>query len=111
MEQTPQHGQNDPDALLERELGLLKAEYEKLRDEKVRADETLAHLESQLAELSQRAQSQYGTADPGELRAKLSAMRTENARLVEEYRDHITAMRAGLAELEQGVEQGEGHGR
>ena len=107
MEQTRPNGQNDPDAALERELGRLKAQYEKLREEKVRADETLAHLESQLAELSRRALSDYGTADPGELQARLLAMRTENERLVREYREHLSQVTEGLAELEQGLERGE----
>jgi len=98
----------DPDATLERELGLLKAEYEKLREEKLRADQTLAHLKSQLAELSQQAQKEYGTADPEELQARLSAMRAENERLVAEYRGHIASIRAGLAELEQSREHADG---
>lgn len=93
-----------PDAVLERELGLLKAEYEKLREEQVRAEQTLTHLEAELAALEEKARQEYGTADPAELRARLEAMRAENGRLVAEYREHVAQVREGLAELEKGVD-------
>jgi phage shock protein A len=95
---------SDPDAVLERELGRLKAEYEKLREEKVRAEQTLTHLESELEALADQALRDYGTADPEELGAKLAAMREENDRLVGDYREHVAKVREGLAELERGVE-------
>ncbi|MFP5223579.1 MAG: hypothetical protein ACLGSA_14910 [Acidobacteriota bacterium] len=95
-----------PDAALERELGRLKAEYENLRDEKVRAEQTLAHLEAELSALEEKARADYGTADPGELRAKLEAMRAENERLVAGYREHVAQVRAGLAALENGAASG-----
>nr|WP_243439711.1 hypothetical protein [Fundidesulfovibrio soli] len=97
---------SDPDARLEHELGQLKAEYEKLREEQVRAEQTLAHLQSELATLEEQARADYGTADPAELERMLAAMRADNARLVEEYREHIQSVREGLTNLEQGLEQG-----
>lgn len=96
---------DDPDAALERELGQLKAEYEKLREEKVRAEQTLAHLESELSALRDKALEEYGTADTGELKARLDAMRVENGRRVEEYRQHIASIRDGLAALERGLDE------
>ena len=98
-------GPGDPDMALERELGRLKTEYEKLREEKVRAEQTLTHLEAELSALEEAAVRDYGTADPVELKAKLDAMRQENGRLVDEYRRHIAGVREGLAELERGLDE------
>lgn len=94
----------DQDAALERELSRLKAEYEKLRDEKVRAEQSLDLLEAQLKELEAKAQAEYGTADPEALARMLDGMRAENRRLVEEYRAHVARVRAGLEELESRAE-------
>lgn len=90
----------DPDMELERELAQLKNDYETLREEKVRAEETLKHLEAELAALEERAMAAYGTADPAALAARLEAMRAENARLVAEYRAHIQTVRQGLNALD-----------
>ncbi len=98
---------DNQDAALERELGQLRAEYEKLRDEKVRAEQTLTHLEAELSALEDKARAEYGTADPEELKAKLAAMRGENERLVAEYREHIAQVRGGLDALERGMEEPE----
>ena len=94
--------EHEPDLALERELAQLKAQYEKLRDEKVRAEETLKHLQAELASLEERARAEYGTADPGELAAKLEDMRTQNAKLVSDYRAHIHSVRESLARLDHG---------
>lgn len=93
-----------PDAALERELGQLKAEYEKLREEQVRAEQTLAHLEAELSSLEEKARQEYGTSDPAELKARLEDMRAENERMVAAYREHIASVRIGLDALERGVE-------
>ncbi|MBI4805632.1 MAG: hypothetical protein HY795_10405 [Desulfovibrio sp.] len=90
-----------PDGALERELGQLKGEYEKLREEQVRAEQTLAHLQAEMKALEEKALAEYGTSDPAELRAKLQTMRAENERLVSGYREHIASVRQGLKSLEQ----------
>lgn len=95
---------HDQDAALERELAGLKADFEKLREEKVRAEQTLSHLESQLKELEEKALAEYGTADPAALERMLADMRAENQRLVEEYRQHILGIRSSLEGLEKGAE-------
>jgi len=95
-------GHDGPDAALERELSALKAEYEALRDEKVRAEQTLTHLEAELAALEEQALRDYGTADPGELRDRLDVMRRENQELARAYRAHIDQVRGGLDDLERG---------
>ena len=95
---------SDADARLERELAGLKAQYERLRDDKVRAEQDLTHLQNQLTELEARAKADYGTSDPAELEALLARKREENARLVAEYREHIAAVRRDLAAVEQAFE-------
>ncbi|MBG0778161.1 MAG: hypothetical protein H0S85_17180 [Desulfovibrionaceae bacterium] len=90
------------DAALERELAGLRDEYDRLRETKVRAEENLASLERQLADLEARAVEEYGTADPEALETLLAERRAENARLVDEYRKHIAAVRQGLDELDNG---------
>ena len=94
----------DADAGLERELAGLKAGYERLRDDKVRTEQDLSHLQSQLAELEARAQAAYGTADPAELRRLLERQRQENARLVAEYREHIEGIRRELDAVERAAQ-------
>jgi len=98
-------GHEDADAGLQRELAALKAEYEALRDEKVRAEQTLAHLEAELAALEEQALRDYGTADPAELRARLEVMRLENQELARAYRAHIDEVRQGLDGLERGQDE------
>lgn len=97
---------HDHDAALERELAALKAQYETLRDEKVRSEQTLSHLEGQLRDLEEKAREQYGTADPEELGRMLEAMRAENGRLVAEYREHLRQVQDGLAQLEAAGREG-----
>ncbi len=91
----------DADARLERELAGLKAEYERLRDDKVRTEQDLSHLRHQLDELEARAQEEYGTADPRALRELLARKRAENERLVAEYREHIAGIRQELEAVER----------
>jgi len=91
----------DADARLERELAGLKAEYERLRDDKVRTEQDLTHLQNQLAELEAKALAEYGTSDPEALKALLAQKRQENARLVAGYRDHIAAVRQDLEKVEE----------
>jgi cell division septum initiation protein DivIVA len=87
---------------LEQELNLLKQQYERLREDKVRTEQNLDNIGRQLAELEEQAVQQYGTADPEKLSQLLEEKRTENSRLVAEYRAHITSIVDGLQKLENG---------
>jgi hypothetical protein len=95
---------SDADARLERELAGLKAEYERLRDDKVRTEQDLSHLQNQLTELEAKAQAEYGTADPEALKQLLTQKREDNARLVAEYREHIARVRQDLEAVERDFE-------
>lgn len=99
------------DQRVERELQALKAEYERLREDRVRTEQNLKNLEGQLADLEARALAEYGTADPAALERLLAERREENARLVAEYRAHVESVRAALGEVERaagGGQAGEG---
>ncbi|WP_291330228.1 hypothetical protein [Desulfovibrio sp. UCD-KL4C] len=85
---------------LEQELNLLKQQYERLREDKVRTEQNLDNIGRQLAELEEQAIQQYGTADSEKLSQLLEEKRTENSRLVTEYRAHITSIVDGLQKLE-----------
>ena len=95
------------DQQVERELQTLKAEYERLREDRVRTEQNLKNLEGQLADLEARAQAEYGTADPAALEKLLAERREQNARLVVEYRAHVDSVRAALAEVEAAAGAGE----
>jgi len=94
------------DSRVERELQALKAEYERLREDRVRTEQNLKNLEGQLADLEARAQAEYGTADPAELQRLLAERRETNARLVAEYRAHVESVRAALGQAEAAAGSG-----
>ena len=97
----PKNPTTEADSRLERELVGLKSEYERLRDDKVRAEQDLTHLENQLRELEEAAVAAYGTADPEALSRLLTEKRAENARLVGAYRQHIEEVKRDLDKVEQ----------
>lgn len=99
---------NDPrnpaasaDQALEQELNGLKQEFARLQTEKAKTEANLETAAEQLKRLQDQAQREYGTADLAELEAELASRRETNARLVEDYRAHIQAVRNELAEVEQ----------
>lgn len=98
------------DRELQRELAELKREYDRLRDEKVRADRDVETLTGQLAELKAQAEAEYGTSDPERLLALLEERRAENARLVAEYRGHLDAIRRDLEAVERAEQDAEDGG-
>jgi len=100
MPKTPPTTDNGRDAALERELAGLKADFERLREEKVRAEQNLANLKGQIAELETKAKEEYGTADLASLEKLLTDRRAENERLLAEYKQHIAQIRGDLDAVE-----------
>ena len=88
------------DSQLEQELNALRHQYEQLRDQKVRTEQDMANLTSQLEALKAQAKAEYGTDDPKELQALLEKKREENERVVAEYREHVQRIQADLADVE-----------
>lgn len=89
---------NEHDRQLEAELNRLRKDYEQLRDLKVGTERDIDNLTAQLDNLKAQAREEYGTDDPQKLAALLEEKREENQRLVEEYRNHLQAIRKGLDE-------------
>ncbi len=87
---------------LSRNLICLNSNMKDSREDKVRTEQNLDNIGRQLAELEEQAVQQYGTADPEKLNQLLEEKRTENSRLVAEYRAHITSIVDGLQKLENG---------
>lgn len=88
------------DQRLQEELAKLKREYERLRDEKIRADRDVETLARQLEGLRAQAEAEYGTSDPERLLALLEEKRAENVRLVTAYREHLAGIRRELDAVE-----------
>ncbi len=88
------------DRVLQEELNRLKAEHQRLRDDKVRTGQDLDNLTRQLDELQARAKKEYGTSDPAELRKLLDQKRAENSKMVAEYRAHLESINEGLKDVE-----------
>jgi chromosome segregation ATPase len=93
------------DEQLERELAELRAEHDKLREEKVRTEQNLENVRRQIAELEQQAEREYGVSDLDRLQEMLDARRAENEKLVADYRNHVRAVREELEKIEQGLEE------
>lgn len=102
MNSNPNQTGTTRDSQLEQELNALRAQYEQLRDRKVRTEQDVANLTSQLDTLKQQAQAEYGTSDPKELQTLLEKKRLENEKVVTEYREHIQQIQADLAAVENG---------
>jgi len=92
------------DSQLEQELNGLRRQYEQLRDQKVRTEQDIANLSSQLEGLKAQAKAEYGTDNPEELQALLNQKRQENERVVSEYREHVQKIQADLAAVENAVD-------
>jgi len=93
------------DVQLERELAQLRQDYERLREQRVRTEQDIAHLTEQLDALKAQAQAEYGTSDPEELQGLLEEKRVENERLVAQYREHVQQIQADLDAVENSVER------
>ncbi len=96
----------EQDQALERELAGLQQEYKRLNDRQLVTATRLENIEKQLQELEAQALEEYGTADPVALERLLEEKRAENARLVDEYRQHIQEISNGLSAIEQAEQDG-----
>lgn len=106
MNSNPNRTGTTTDAQLEQELKGLRQQYEQLRDTKVRTEQDVANLSSQLEALKAQALAEYGTSDPEELQALLEKKREQNELVVAEYREHIQKIQSDLANVENTIEEG-----
>ncbi|NBF41868.1 MAG: hypothetical protein GVY14_15775 [Spirochaetes bacterium] len=78
----------------------LQARYQKLQQEKIRAEANRENAEKQLSELKEEARETYGTDDIEELRKKLKEMRAENEKKRADYQAHLEKIESDLSEVE-----------
>ncbi|MFP4565094.1 MAG: hypothetical protein ACLFNX_01240 [Spirochaetaceae bacterium] len=78
----------------------LQARYQKLQQEKVRAETNRENAEERLSELEAEARETYGTDDIGKLKETLEKMKAENEKKRAEYQAHLDAIESDLAEVE-----------
>lgn len=95
------------DSQVEQELNDLRRQYEQLKEQRVRTEQDMANLTSQLESLKAQAKAEYGTDNPEELQALLEEKRQQNERVVAEYREHIQQVQRDLAAVENTVEDTE----
>lgn len=86
-------GQEDIDAL--------KARYEALNKKKIQAETNQEAAEKRLKELKAQALHDYGTDNLDALKQKLDELKSENERKRAEYQNHLEAIEAKLASVEQ----------
>ena len=78
----------------------LQARYQKLQQEKIRAEANRENAEKQLSELKAEARETYGTDDIDELRKKLDEMKAENEEKRAEYQAHLDKIESDLSAVE-----------
>ena len=94
----PQNNLDEHAAAIEK----LTARYRELQNQQVRAETNLEMASSHLAKLRQEAQEKYGTCDVDELKAKLDAIESENAKKQLDYERHLDEIEKQVAEIEKG---------
>ena len=106
MNSNPNQTGTSRDSQVEQELNELRQQYEQLRDRKVRTEEAVSQLSTQLETLKKQAEAEYGTSELKELQRLLEDKRQQNEDVVAKYREHIQQIQADLAEVENAVENG-----
>ena len=79
----------------------LRRRYDDLNQKRIRTDANLQNARKRLEELQEQAKKDFGTDDLDELRAKLTEMKSENARKRSEYQESLDRIECELAEVEQ----------
>ena len=77
----------------------LRPRFERLREERIRAEGEVERLARELDEARRRAREEFGTDDEGEIRRMIEAMEAENAAAVEEVAAAIRAVEERIARL------------
>lgn len=68
-----------------RRIEQMRATFDRLRTERIRAESEVERLERDLAEAREAARATFGTDDETEIRAAIDAARARNAAMVEEF--------------------------
>ena len=94
-----------PQDAVVREMNALRNRYETLKEEKTRCETNIENAKQQLEKLYEKARTEYGTDDLDALRAKLEAMKAENARRQETYKASLDTIEADLKAVDKAYEE------
>ncbi len=83
------------------QLGKLRQRFEKLNNQKIRADEQRRLAESQLAQFREEALEKWGTDQLEILEQKLERMKRDNEAASMEYERHLDEIDAALQDIEE----------
>lgn len=81
------------------DFNVLKQRYDKLREDKVRADANLTNAIAELTKLKIECRDKWGTDDVEELQRKYDEMVAENERLTQEFSEKLDKIDADLARI------------
>lgn len=88
-----------PDADHLRRLEDMRAAYDRLRTERIRAEGEVERLGRDLEQARAEAKATFGTDDEGEIQALIDAAHARNATLVDEFASLIRGIEERLKEL------------
>ncbi len=77
----------------------MRASFERLRTERIRAEGEIERLSRELEAAEAEARAAFGTTDEVAIRRSLDAARAENAALVEDFADRLRRIGRRLADL------------
>jgi hypothetical protein len=77
----------------------MRAAYDRLRTERIRAEGEVERLGRELEQARAEARAAFGTDDEGEIEALIDAARARNAALVDEFASLLRGIEARLREL------------
>ena len=81
----------------------LQAEYERLRQAKIRSEADRENAELRLQELQERARREFGSADPQELETKLKELEAENQNRTQNYEKHVQKLDQAVRDVERAL--------
>ena len=87
------------------DIEALKRRYDKLREERTRAETNLDNAKAQLENLKRAAREDYATDDLEELKAKLDQMKQENERKRSEYQATLERIENDLRAVDARYQQ------
>ena len=92
-----EHGRPDTDNI--RRIEQMRATFDRLRTERIRAESDVERLERELDQAREAARATFGTDDEHEIGRAIEAARAKNMQLVEEFGALLRDIEANLRSL------------
>jgi hypothetical protein len=92
-----EHGRPDTDNI--RRIEQMRATFDRLRTERIRAESDVERLERELDQAREAARATFGTDDEHEIGRAIEAARAKNTQLVEEFGALLRDIEANLRSL------------